>query len=165
MAGSYQTVFDASQSYYPWAIPGVIGSIFLIVAVVVLVALNRAHKTREAAAFGILWSLGLVVLIGLVALTYNTYNTGQEIMRDGKFSTVEGPVENFRPISPMGKGLEYFSVNGIQFQLSSNSDSVGFNRDSAHGGPIRAGVYVRIEYSHIVGDPLNPTILKLEVRK
>src|SRR5262249_10246926 len=60
---------------------------------------------------------------------------------------VEGTVEQFHPMPYHGHSLESFTVNGVRFEYSDFDDSKpGFNHTKSHGGPIHAGMRVRIHY-------------------
>jgi hypothetical protein len=73
---------------------------------------------------------------------------------------VEGIVDSFHPMPYGGHDTERFTVDGVHFSYSDYIIDAGFNRTSSHGGPIRAGLRVRIHYS---GDSSRARILKLEV--
>jgi hypothetical protein len=94
----------------------------------------------------------------------------QILVNEDKARVVEGPVENFEAITRTRTtsilNIDTFTVQGVRFRFTGASHSIGYHRVSAHGGVInRNGLYVRIHYAHITGDPVDPTILKLEVRK
>jgi hypothetical protein len=55
-----------------------------------------------------------------------------------------------------GHAQKRFSVCGVPFSYSDYIETGGVNRSSSHGGPIRAGLWVRVSY---VGN----TIARLEV--
>jgi hypothetical protein len=80
----------------------------------------------------------------------------QKAYRLGRFSTVEGRVDDFRPMPRTGHSAECFRVQSQRFCYGDDIISAGFNNDSAHGGPIHADLPVRIAY---VGDD----ILRLDV--
>ena len=101
--------------------------------------------------------------IWFVASTISDHSRAMQALQNGTALVVEGRVDNFT-VSASGKA-ESFAVQGIQFGYSEFSDSVGFHNTSAYGGPMKDGLLVRIHYIDLEGDPSEPTILKLEVRK
>ena len=74
----------------------------------------------------------------------------------GKYDVVEGTVEDFRPMPPQEHTCESFRVQTPRFCYGNDIISPGFNNDVQHGGPIRAGLRVRIAYAE-------DAILRLEV--
>ncbi|HUK30244.1 MAG TPA: hypothetical protein VLV89_03960 [Candidatus Acidoferrum sp.] len=82
--------------------------------------------------------------------------------KSGHYSVVEGKVEDFQPMPYSGHAYEQFRVGNVRFAYTEFSDGPGFNHTSSHGGPITAGMNVRISYSEECNGTVN-TILKLEV--
>jgi hypothetical protein len=104
-----------------------------------------------------------IVLMGLVwtylafSSLYPSYRAIRKEYLAGNFSVVEGAVEDFHPMPFEGHQDECFTVQGVQFCYSDYMVGRGFNNTSSHGGPIRAGLPVRISHS-------GNTILELEIR-
>jgi len=67
-------------------------------------------------------------------------------------------VEHFIPMPPDGHPRESFTVEGKYFSYSDYDVIAGFNNAASHGGPMRAGRRVRIDY-------VKDTIVRLEVAK
>jgi hypothetical protein len=65
---------------------------------------------------------------------------------NGLTSEIEGKVEDFKPMPPEGHVMESFCVKNVCFDYSDYVVTGGFNNTSSHGGPIRAGLRVRIHY-------------------
>jgi hypothetical protein len=78
--------------------------------------------------------------------------------RTGHYSLVEGTVTSFHPMPYEGHDAECFTVEARRFCYSDYEVTPGFHNAASHGGPIRAGVHVRIAY-------LGPVILRLQIRK
>jgi hypothetical protein len=76
--------------------------------------------------------------------------------RNGNFSVVEGYVTDFQPLPSGGHGLECFTVSIQRFCYSDFHGAPGFNRTSLYGGPMRAGLLVRISHH-------DQAILKIDV--
>jgi len=77
-------------------------------------------------------------------------------LRNGHYQVIEGPVDNFEPMNDWGNKHESFSVRGVYFRYSDFIVDQCFNDSSTHGGPIRAGLLVRVSY-------VDRCILRLEV--
>ena len=103
------------------------------------------------------WSM--LVFIGIWALFWNggvlpgawtiyrNHKHAQEYLRSGDCQVAEGTVEQFHPMPYHGHSLESFAVNGVWFSYSDfDLSKPGFNRTESHGGPIHAGMPVRIHY-------------------
>jgi hypothetical protein len=111
----------------------------------------------------------LCLLVLIFFMAGHNHSSAQRLLTEGRASVVEGPVENFeatRGTNGRVKNMDRFSVRGVRFEYSDASYSAGYHKVSAHGGAInRNGLYVRIHYAHIPGDPIDPTILKLQIRR
>jgi hypothetical protein len=83
-----------------------------------------------------------------------------ESARSGKVRVVEGIVEHFHPMPATGHDTERFTVAGESFAYSDYEITGGFNNAASHGGPIRAGLPVRITF---VQEPSRNVIVKLEI--
>jgi hypothetical protein len=105
-----------------------------------------------ACGFGLLWlvTAGLSVVGG----DSQALNAFQE----GDYQLVEGNVTDFKPMPYEGHQEKCFSVQGKRFCYSDYVIAPGFRNTTSHGGPIRAGLPVRIAYS---GD----AILRIEIPK
>ncbi|MEO7576992.1 MAG: hypothetical protein ABIT83_05210, partial [Massilia sp.] len=66
------------------------------------------------------------------------------------------PVADFVPMPAAGHAMERFCVQQACFSYSDFVIGGGFNNTASHGGPIRAGLPVRVTY--VDGD-----IVKLEI--
>lgn len=157
MAQEYITIFEISHKGFKWwfalvgllpAVPG---------AIIWRFSKNHQDSWRlkwfkfSLPGFALLWLSMATIPMWL------EYTKLQEAYRRGAFSVVQGPVEDFHPMPPQRNSEECFSVENQRFCYSDNIISAAFNIDSVHGGPIRAGLPVRIAY---VGND----ILKLDVR-
>jgi hypothetical protein len=61
--------------------------------------------------------------------------------------------------------LESFTVNGVRFEYSEYATTPGFHHTSLYGGPMKAGLQVRIHYTDLFGETVHPTILRLEIAR
>jgi hypothetical protein len=157
----YRVVFDiASAGYRSWPIPA-FGLIFVSIGAGLIVFKKSLPQWKKAPllfmAFSIFF-LGFAILWTAVVFvsTYSEYSSLVSAEQEGRVEVVEGVVTNFAPMPTSGRGWEQFCVSGRCFDYSDSSISTAFNNTSLHGGPIRAGLPVRVSY---VGN----SIAKLEV--
>jgi hypothetical protein len=87
------------------------------------------------------------------------YDEFRAASRDSTTPLVEGVGEEFHPAPYEGHADESFIVKGVAFSYSDYVITGGFNQTQSHGGPIRAGLHVRIRYVRLFGN----TIVRLEV--
>src|SRR5271156_1511977 len=157
MADEYRTIFEITNKGFTWW--------FALVGLLPVVpgAVLWMFRKRHQGSWRTIWVMYFFPGFALLWLSFATvpmwleYRKLQDDYRRGAFSIVQGKVEDFHPMPPQGHSAECFSVQNHRFCYGDNIISAGFNNDSAHGGPIRAGLPVRIAY---VGDD----ILRLEVQ-
>ncbi len=157
MMDEYTTVFEISHKGFTWwfALVGLVPA--LPGAILWRMRKDRQYSRRTKwimcffPAFVLLWLSVATIPMWL------EYTKLQKAYRLGHYSVVQGTVENFRPMPPQGHSSECFSITNQTFCYADNVISAGFNNDSVHGGPIRAGLPVRVSY-------IGEDILKLEVR-
>lgn len=149
----FKLVFDVTSNgthslWFP--LPG----LFFIILFLFFPQLNRSRPSFRVVglAFAILWTIGASLSI------FGQYWRDYSILKSGKASFVEGPVENFVPMPVTGHAMESFTVKGVPFSYSDYVITSGFNNTESHGGPIHEGLYVRVWYR-------GNDILKLEVKK
>jgi hypothetical protein len=63
------------------------------------------------------------------------YRSLASALTSGRVQVVEGPVTDFMPLPPTGKGYESFVVSGRRFSYSDYNLTAGFNNTPSHGGP------------------------------
>ena len=156
MPAGYQTVFDISQKGFTWwfALAGLVPAL----PGAFIWYWRRSHEVTWRAvwisyafpAFALIWLCGCSVPIAI------RYHELLVAYRAGRYSTIEGPVEDFHPMPAQGHSAECFRVQTARFCYSDDIISPGFNHDTAHGGPIRANLPVRVEF-------IGADILRLEV--
>jgi len=155
---AYQTVFDISQKGFDWWFPAA-GLAFLAVGIFLIWLGKKKTWTGFQrwtgyyfVAFSSLWTLAAF------GTMWPEYTNLHNAYMQGQYSVVEGEVENFRPMPYDGHQDECFSVKGVTFCYSDYGPTAGFNNSTSHGGPIRAGLPVRIAY-------LGNHILRIDVRE
>ena len=157
----YTTVFDLTAvGYRHWSWT-VFGLAFVAVSLgVALYDLHR-HPERTKLRRAFIWLLptfAALWTIGVTATTYSEYVRLSDALETGDVAYVEGTVENFVPMPFAGHAMEHFEVAEHRFEYSDFVVSGGFNNAASHGGPIRAGLLVRI--GHVDG-----TIVHLQVAR
>jgi hypothetical protein len=155
----YDLVFDVGQKTFEWEGP-LIGFVFVAIGLVMWrserSAPANARKaktslfTRFFLGFSIFWT------VSVTGGTLVSYRTAHTAIEEGRYSEVEGVVENFDPMPYGGHKDESFTVRGRKFTYSDYKITPYFGQTASHGGPIRAGLQVRIRH-------LGGNILRLEV--
>jgi len=169
----YETVFEITQKHFEWWWPA-FGLIFVAIGVTVIEFGPKLDKRQNGKQFGITFTieprlLGWVFVIFasgwtllVFVFTYSSYRESIEAYRTGKYSIVEGVVEDFRPMPYEGHQSECFRVDKERFCYSDYEVSPAFNQSASHGGPIRVGLPVRIAYYE--DENSQGQILRLEIR-
>ena len=148
---TFTTVFDVSQQGYQ-AADSAFGLIFVAMGAMLVfrpVLMQRLMprglqgKARQVFSWCFLCFSLLWTTIVFTA-TFAEYRRVTADLREGRYSIVEGPVEDF---VPTGHSMESFTVGGHRFSYSDYLGTSGFHNTASHGGPIRQGLYVRISYS------------------
>jgi hypothetical protein len=96
------------------------------------------------------WFFLCFALAGAV-VTFRTttasYDSAAELEREHRYNVVEGKVEKFVPMPYQGHVRESFVVGGKNFSYSDYILTGCFNNTTSHGGPIHAGLLVRVAYA------------------
>ena len=141
--GAYQTIFEIGFRSFPW-------SAFLSPVLFILLGIaSYRFSTRQFfKVFGLIGSAFgfLIVLVICVSLVPN-YIRSRNTYKNGQTKVIEGTVENFRPMPPLGPTKESFSVGGVSFSYFVGDNSPCFTNGPMHKGPIYAGLNVRIYYN------------------
>lgn len=92
--------------------------------------------------FALLWTTFSFVV------TWREYSRLYNAIVTGHARLVEGVVTDFSPMPVTGHAMERFCVSDSSacFEYSDYVVTSGFNNSSSHGGPIRAGLRVRVTY-------------------
>ncbi len=142
MAANYEVIFDISQQSFDW-----LGVTFPFASLAALgigfATLSRGDRLRAMGA--IIAAVSLVLLICSASLaTYLLHRLKAEYSA-GRFTVVEGVVDEFRPDAHSGQQTEVFSIEGHFFALRP-SWGPGFNQTVSQGGPDLSGKCVRIAF-------------------
>lgn len=157
----YVTVFDISQKPFEWWWPAFC-FFFAIIGIAFIKFGDRLGVSKDVKWVGWFFVIfGSGTTLAVLSLTYSTYREYLNVYRTGQYSVAEGVVEDFHPMPYEGHQSECFRVDKAKFCYSDYEVSPGFNQSASHGGPIRAGLPVRIAYYQ---DGLQESILRLEIR-
>lgn len=154
----YVTVYQIAQTAPDWPF-ALIGLVPLIAGAVILWGKRRFKWTQPHWLFAIFCCLFGTLWISVVgSSTLRANSDAFAAYQKGEYQIVEGVVTDFHPMPYEGHQEECFSVEEQRFCYSDYIIAPGFRNTASHGGPIRAGLQVRIAY-------LNGSILRLEVPK
>lgn len=168
----YETVFEVTQKPFEWWWPA-FGLIFVVIGVFLIKFGPKLDRNKNRKDIRLTFAISpkllgwfFVVFASLWTLiafgsTYSSYRELLEAYRTGRYSVVEGIVEDFHPMPYGGHQSECFRVAKERFCYSDYAVSPAFNQSASHGGPIRAGLPVRISYCE--DDDFQPRILRLEI--
>lgn len=161
----YRTVFDIANGYQQWGL-ALWGAMFSL--------LTLGEVVKQWTSSAVWWSrsfmkckAGALVCLGFAlcwtALTFgSTYGSYAELRDAANGNDVrveEGVITRFSPPPDAGgKGRERFCVLDACFNYAEYLAYAGFHNTSAHGGPLREGLQVRVTH---VGN----AILKLEIAR
>ena len=153
----YHTVFEISRTGSGMLEFFLVPLLFLAVGVGLVRGWIQVEAKQRAKMFGYFFIFFSMVMETLVIWNSTRVNADLEgALKNGHYQIIEGPVENLEPMNDWGNKHESFSVRGIRFRYSDFIVNQCFNHSSTDGGPIRAGVLVRVSY-------LDDCILRLEV--
>lgn len=125
-------------------------------------------RTRRLLIGGGFIAFTLFSIYGIIDFKHSTNSKTSEAISKNKIKIVEGKVENYHPMPKEGHDQEKFDVNGIHFEFSDYTlTDEGYHNAASHGGAIKQGLYVRVNYyeSHNDDYPENYSnvITKLEI--
>jgi hypothetical protein len=131
-----------------------------LVGVVVGFGLSFVLKDWRRVFALVFGSLAVLWVVASTASAWGFYSRAKTAARSSTTPVVQGIVESFTPAPFEGHQDESFTVNGVRFSYSDYVITGGFRQTASHGGPIRAGLPVRIRYQPEVSGNL---IVQLEI--
>jgi hypothetical protein len=161
---NFRTVFDAAHAGYSnWSflafglIFACFGTLLVFRPAFMLKLMPSGFQGKARTVFSWFF-LTFAVLWTVVTFesTYRDLRTVTTALQTGRYSVVQGPVTHFVPAPYTGNFKETFVVGNRRFSYSDYLVTAGFHNTASHGGPVRAGLYVRVTY-------LGNLILRLEV--
>ena len=160
-ADGYGVVYDLTQTGFSnWWFPA-FGLIFVAVGSV-LVYFRKDLPVKGPVfmqrAFPFIF-LGFSIFWTLLAFSgpFLSYRQIVHAIAEDRAKVVEGEVTDFVPMPAAGHSMEHFCVQQVCFSYSDFVVGGGFNNTASHGGPIHAGLPVRVTY-------VDTEIVKLETR-
>ena len=161
----YVIVFDMAGESYPAPVLPllVVGAAALALggcALWLTFGMRLSPLLRRVRFYSAGIALGLCVVLLAMRGIENRHDNLVESASSGNVQVVEGIVENFHPMPAGGHDTERFTVGDESFAYSDYEITGGFNNAASHGGPIRAGLPVRITF---VQEASRNIIVKLEV--
>lgn len=154
----FSSVFDVTRVGFNdlfWLLPGT--SLILIAS---LLSLFRRYLRSSIPAI-IAWAIATpvfvwVIVTGFIIISHKIALS--DALKKGECDVTEGFVTDFEPMPYAGHRDEAFVVGGTRFHYSDYVITPGFRHSASHGGPLRAGEYVRIY--HVGND-----IARLEIAR
>jgi hypothetical protein len=156
MTIQYVTVYEIAQRIPDWPF-ACIGLIPVFAGAVITWGKRRFKWAQPHWLFVIFCCLFGAVWVGVVgSSTLLADSDAFMAYQKGEYQTVEGIVRDFHRMPYEGHQDECLSVQDQRFCYSDYEIAPGFHNATSHGGPIRAGLPVRIAYR-------DGRILKLEI--
>ena len=146
---AFTTVFDVTRVRSDLWLGSAFGLVFMTAGTGMVLYELRWRSVPDKSRRLFAWFVLALTSLWTAAIsigTYAEYGRLAGAVRAGRVSYVEGPVANFVPLPVGGHGMEHFEVAGKRFEYSDSVLTVGFNSTARHGGPIRAGRFVRVGY-------------------
>ena len=156
MQESYKIVFEVAQNQSPDVTSALtVGGMLLIAGLIPFTIKTFSPRPVLIGIQITLLALGAFLIAG-PTITKLRFREFVNAYRTGRCDVVEGVVENFKPMPPSYHGLESFTIGGKRFEYSDFRNTPGFHHSRLAGGPICAGLVVRIYY-------LGSDIARLEI--
>jgi hypothetical protein len=146
MSSHFVTVFDIAQKQPDWKMLLTPASVML--ASIAYACWEFLTKRRFKYLMVAVVFAFVAFVVGYGFYKGSTYGLAEAraALREGRFSVLEGRVTDFVPMPVNGHAEERFTVSGVQFSYSDYVILPCFNHTSTRGGPIRAGIWVRLSY-------------------
>lgn len=165
MSVEWVTVYDFSDESYRYGlmVMPVIMTVFGCgLAFLARIKLSKGFRQVFIVVFGMIFASFSFVIGGLtLGQDITNYHESKEVYKNQRYEVIEGIVENFKPMPIAGHQHESFTVNGITFSYAdSDWRYYGFHTTKVHGGPIEAGLMVRLSYYQAKGQKV---ILRVEI--
>jgi len=147
-------VYDlVSHGYTAWSY-----SLIGLAIAIALFALRPIYDRRSQRLLTLMIGVALFVSAAMLIITWDNYHWLRQQIMKGKVRTVDGIVTDFIPEGPGGHPGESFRVDTVTYSYGSYELMPGFRQTMPKGGPIRAGLHVRIQ-------DVDGTIVHLEIAR
>ena|ERR1700734_2260385 len=140
---NYQTIFHIGLNSYPWSFMLVPASMIAIGCA--LIRFQGGKQIRQVAGW-VLISVSLLSVLLVSLSLIPEFVAARHAYLSGDGSIIDGTVEKFHPMAPLGPANESFSVKGVTFSYYVGELTPCFHNDPPRRGPIHSGLNVRIYY-------------------
>ncbi|WP_192649167.1 hypothetical protein [Sphingopyxis sp. OAS728] len=152
MGQSYRTVFDLTgqpeliQPAY-WFIAIFLCAGIIFAGLAWMAVRENWHSRRSLPFFAAAW---IIFCTFMVVVDFRDAAAIRNAVEAGKFRTVEGCLDYFRPGAPNGSkttsGNEEWSIQGLVFSYGEGEVRPAFHSVSTAGGEVRADARVRVSF-------------------
>jgi hypothetical protein len=151
----YRTVFEIGLHSFPW-IAMVIPVLFILIGFG-LIRYSHGVQIRQLVGGSAIVMCSLILILLLISIV-GDFTKERYAYARGKYSVVEGTVEDFHAMPYQGHAEESFTVRGVPFSFNGYDFTSCFHKAASHGGHIKPGLGVRVYYK-------DGCILRLDVRR
>lgn len=140
-------LFDVSTKPFDWEF--LRAPIVLLVCACACILCEKLRWGNTAIKhIGYYLAAGTILFVGIsYSNAYASTQENKSALVRGDYKAIQGTVEHFRPMYFEGRRDESFTIAGHTFSYSDFVSTSCFNTPLAHGGPIRAGLFLRVTYS------------------
>jgi hypothetical protein len=142
-----KVIFDVAMKSFDWQAVSVPAALIVGGGAAVL---GEKFKFSQTAIKNVGYFLIVAALLSGGYMSIHWYVSRRHQINDlahAGYQVVEGNIENFQPMYYDGRKEEHFTVSGRSFAYSDNDITTCFNQPQAHGGPIHAGMFVRLKFT------------------
>lgn len=133
MSDQYQTIFEIGFKSFPW-----LDWLHPCLAVVIGRGLYKWTRRQYSRAVGMLAiAFGIILFVASSLASIPEFLKLRSDYAKGHSAVIEGSVENFHPMQPIGSSAEYFTVNGVMFSYRVYDPSPCFHNAPARREPIQ----------------------------
>lgn len=152
-------IFDVATKPFPWlpiwSTLGALASACIVLVVGKLKWWRRSLSTAVAYFVVVMAPIDMAYFSGR---WFISRHAELGILASGHYEVVQGPADDFHPMPADTRSLESFTILEHKFSYSDeNAFAMNpcFNQTVPHGGPIRAGMMLRVKF-------VNQCILQIE---
>ena len=161
----YNVIFDISNFRYPWFGRNMFEIIIILTIVLFYFLIDKYLEDYIQIRLSFIISFIVVIVLGSCFSNFFSYSAYQSIKNkylNKQYKVVEGYVENVSvEYSRINK--QRFSVQNVNFEISDNITTGGYNTTIIEGGKIRENEFIRLHYIEKVND--ERIIAKFEIKK
>jgi hypothetical protein len=157
----YAVVFDSTGSKWSSLLAALPELVVAVLAVSLILYIIWHVRRGDLKSKSVLLMALVLICIG-VGLNFADYHYfwRRIFTYYGSYKTVEGAVSNYETMRKSDLNVERFEVQTVQFGYSNLGSFRCFHLPAANGGPVRAGLAVRVSYRETYSQRC---IVKLEI--